>query len=153
MTHDGFCAIIGDRMVDVLIKEIRRNWTICQNEDGVSRWSALYATINPSGHIVLNRAAHEALQSPQAVHLLYDKELQSIGVRAAHPGQKNAFRLTERGSFGGRRIRGHKMMKDFGIYISETVQFPRCHINRDGIMILSLLDTRPISRKRRQKSV
>jgi hypothetical protein len=50
-----------------------------------------WVTIQKRGTFSLNRAAHEALDSPEAVQLLLDRERQIIGFRATDPDGPIAY--------------------------------------------------------------
>src|SRR5690606_17808070 len=95
----------GDAMVDAL----------CDREQGRRIW--------------LSRAAHEAMGSPDAVFLLFDEATQVIGLKTAHPGQKNAYPCAPRGKHGGRRVRALRLCRDFGIYVPHTLFFHASHID------------------------
>ncbi len=137
-------------MPDVFLvpKKIKRNWVAAERDDSPSRWATLYVTINRAGHIVMNRIAFEMLGSPEAVVLLFDREQQVVGLKPTHPHLRRAFKVSPRGQHGGRRVRAHKLCKDFGIFIPETLLFPRAYIDHEGVLILDLSDTKPIRRKR-----
>lgn len=123
---------------------VRRDWEECPREAKESRWAAMYASLNPDGDIIISRYTHEALGSPDSYVLLFDRERQVIGMRPARLAvEKNAYPARPRGRHGGRRIRGYRLCREFGISIGKTVRFHRCQMDNNGVLILDLQDTRP----------
>ena len=137
-------------MVDKQNTKRRYNWTQLPKDTGRdTRWSALYATLKPDGVISLSRFTHEAMGSPDSYIILYDEDINTLGLQ---PGRlnvtKNAYPALERGNRGGRRIHAHRLIREFNIYVSETARFPRCFIDDSGTLILELNDVKPAARKR-----
>jgi hypothetical protein len=124
---------------------VRRSWEECPREAGESRWKAMYASMNPDGDIIISRYTHEKLGAPEAYVLLFDRERQVIGLRPAVMAvERNAYPAKKRGNFGGRRIRGYRLCREFGIVLDRTVRFHRCQIDNSGVLILDLGDTRAV---------
>ena len=137
-------------MIDVQNVNVRRNWDECPREAKEARWATLYATLSPDGDISLSPYTHKVLGSPDSYVLLFDAERNVIGLRPARLGKdKNAYPARKRGPWGGKRIRGFRLCREFGISIYETVRFPHCQLDNSGVLILDLKDTRPAGRKRR----
>jgi hypothetical protein len=133
-------------------KRIRRQWEIFPNdEDHLGRWCKLYATLNRDGDIMISRFTHEALGSPDSYLLLYDADVRVIGLKAARPGQRDAYPARARGGYGGRRIRAFRLCRRHAIKIDGTVRFPRVEIDHEGVLILDLNDTQYFNIKRRGK--
>ena len=149
LTRLPIYATLDAGMINDLHTHVRRKWKVCPREEKATRWSTLYVTVNKEGDIWLNRAAHEAMGSPDAVFLLFDEATQVIGLKTAHPGQKNAYPCAPRGKHGGRRVRALRLCRDFGIYVPHTLFFHASHIDKDGVLILDLKHTRPSSRRHR----
>jgi hypothetical protein len=135
------------RMIDIQNKFVSRKWEACPRDAKEARWSVPYATLNAQGDIVLSRATHEAMGSPEAYILLFDRERDTIGLRPARHAEKNAYPARPRGKHGGRRIRGYRLIREFGVAIFETVRFHRCMKDRDGTLILDTRDTVPVKNK------
>jgi hypothetical protein len=128
----------------------RKNWQECPRDKKQSRWSTLHAALYPTGEIAITRFTHEQLGSPEAYVLLYDQDKHMIGLLPASPAVKqNAYRAHEKGPHGGRRIRGYRLMREFNLYIDNTVQFPRCVIDHTGTLILDLKDCYPVRRNKK----
>ena len=126
---------------------VRRNWELCPRGAEESRWQMLYASVNRHGDIVISRRTHETCGAPEAYQLLYDRERDVIGLRPARiDKEKDAYPARPRGRHGGRRIRGHRMMREFGINISSTRVFDRCQLDNQGVLILDLRDSRTVGR-------
>lgn len=136
-------------MIDVQPKHVHRRWEICPREARESRWATPYATINAAGDIVISRLTHETLGSPDGYVLLYDREREIIGLKPARANEKNAYPARQRGRHGGRRVRAYRLCREFGIHVFETVRFHHCMLDREGILLLDLRDTRPAGKKKR----
>lgn len=124
---------------------VRRDWEECPREAKEARWAAFYASLNPDGDIVISGYTHEKLGSPDSYVLLFDRARQVIGMRPARAAvEKNAYPARPRGKHGGRRIRGYRLCREFGIAVDRTVRFHRCQMDNSGVLILELGDTRPV---------
>jgi hypothetical protein len=123
---------------------VRRSWERCPREAKESRWQTLYASMNPSGDIVISRRTHEVLGSPDAYLLLFDRERRVIGLQPSNSAvEKDAYPARPRGKHGGRRIRGYRLCREFGITLDRTVRFHRCQLDNSGTLILDLYDSAP----------
>lgn len=132
---------------------VRRKWEECPREAKEARWAQLYATLNVDGDIVISRYTHEALGAPDSYLLLFDRERSVIGLRPASSAvYRNAYPARDRGQHGGKRIRGYRLCREFGITVEHTVRFHRCQLDKDGVLILDLNDVRVASRGRAAKS-
>ena len=128
---------------------VRRNWEECPREAAESRWASLYATLNRAGDIVISRYTHEVLGAPDSYLLLFDRERSVIGLRPARGAvERNAYPARDRGRHGGKRIRGYRLCREFGITVRQTVRFHRCQLDNDGVLILDLNDVRVAARGR-----
>lgn len=137
-------------MIDKPMTNQRRKWEKVPRDREPGRWASLYAAMYGDGTITLSKRTFEALGEPNACVLLYDRETHVVGLRPASPAiEKDAYPIHAKGKFGGRRVFGHRLIRDFGIYLPETVRFPRCLIDRDGTLILDLKDVRPAMMKKR----
>lgn len=127
---------------------VRRNWEVCPRGNSTPQWSSLYASINKYGDIILNRTAFERLGSPAEVLLLFDKERDTIGIKPVEEGaEKDAFAVRPRGKYGGCRIRGNRLIREFALTINKTRIFDRCQLDRHGVLILDLRYSKPFGGK------
>ena len=132
--------------------EIRRNWEECPRDVRDSRWAAMYVSLNPGGDIIISRATHEVMGSPDSYVLLYDRERDTIGLRPARLAvEKNAYKAIDRGPYGGKRINGYRMCRQFGIDLNVTVRFHHCQIDNSGVLVLDLRDTVSAKKGRRRR--
>ncbi|HRI03831.1 MAG TPA: hypothetical protein PLL77_08825 [Pyrinomonadaceae bacterium] len=123
---------------------VRRNWEECPRDPAKSRWTTLYATLNPLGELSLSKFTHEQLGAPSGYVLLFDRDREVIGMRPANPTvERNAYPVAARGRHGGQRVYAHRMCREFGVQIKETVRFHHCQIDHNGILILDMKDTIP----------
>lgn len=136
-------------MIEVLNKTINRRWVTCPRDTGPTRWAVAYVTLNRKGEIFLSGVTHRDLGSPDGYAILYDAERETIGLRPAANGEKNAYPAHPRGNYGGRRIHAYRMIREFDLVVLETVRFHRCMKDKHGILILDLRDTRPVSKKKK----
>lgn len=131
-------------MIDKRNTSRRYNWTETPREKTESRWSKLYASINPQGTIALSKFTHEMMGSPDSYLLLYDADLNVVGLQPARLAvTKNAYPVLHKGYRGGFRIFAQRMMREHNLYLCETAWFPRCFIDSSGTLILELNDVRP----------
>ena len=108
----------------------------------VVAWSAgLRVTLNRRGHIVINRTTHKRMGKPTAVLLYYDRVNHRIGIRAANPGHRNAFKLGVK-PHEARVVRACKLINEKGIALPDTVEFPDAFIDDDGVLTLDLRSAR-----------
>jgi len=104
-------------------------------------------TLNTKGYIVMNRRAHELIGKPQAVLILFDRINSRIGLRAANPGLRNAYRLSKTsGGAGSRLVRANRLLTTKGIDVPETLQFHEPRIDQDQVLILDLRTARVSNR-------
>jgi hypothetical protein len=128
---------------------VRRNWEECPREAAESRWAALYCTLNPAGDIVISAFTHKMLGAPDSYLLLFDRERSVIGLRPARLAvERNAYPARDRGRHGGKRIRGYRLCREFGISLGQTVRFHRCQLDNSGVLILDLNDVRVFGKRR-----
>ena len=77
---------------------------------------ALSVTIQKRGAISLNIAAFEALDSPEQVELLYDREERLIGIRPATADTPHAYAVRGVGNKGATRVvSGKAFLSYYGI--------------------------------------
>src|SRR5687768_6104300 len=131
---------------------VRRNWAEWPREAAEARWAQLYATLNPEGDIVISAFTHKTLGAPDSYLLLFDRERSVIGLRPARAAvERNAYPARDRGRHGGKRVRGYRLCREFGIRVAQTVRFHRCQLDNDGTLILDLNDVRIVSKGRARK--
>lgn len=129
-------------------RNVRREWEECPREARETRWQAMYVTLNPQGDIVISRFTHEACGQPPAYVLLFDRENKAIGLKPMNSEDvKNAYPARVRGRHGGRRIRGWRLCREFGLKVDRTVRFPSCYLDVDGVLILDLEEARYLKKK------
>jgi hypothetical protein len=140
-------------MIDTQNTKRRYNWKPLPKEAGRgTRWSSMYVTLSPLGWIWLSRLTHETMGSPDSYVIVYDEEMNILGLQAARLNvTKNAYPASPRGKHGGMRIYAHRLIREFNLYLNETAMFPRCFIDHAGTLILDLNDVRPATRKRKKK--
>ena len=69
---------------------MKRDWKEIPREGKRAQWAGMYVTLNRKGTIVMNRAAHERMDSPAAFLLLYDAANNAIGLKPTREGIRNA---------------------------------------------------------------
>jgi len=134
-------------MIYVEPRMVNRRWETCPIDIKPARWQSLYASINARGAITITQFTHLALGAPEAYVLLFERAKETIGLKPARSGDKNAYPAVEFGRHGGRRIRGHRLLQEFGITVFETKRFRQCMLDQTGVLILDLRDTVPATRK------
>jgi hypothetical protein len=96
-------------------------------------------TIQKRGNLSLNAPAYEALGSPKAVELLYDRERRLIALRATEPGTESAYVV--RPLSGNARVTSWLVAgMAFTMYYGIPTEVARrwvCRIE-DGMLVLDL---------------
>lgn len=150
--HSNFCPTHASfpRMIDKRNTNRRYNWTETPREKKESRWSKLYASITREGTITLSKFTYESMGSPDSYLLLYDADLNVLGLQPARFAvTKNAYPVTIRDRRGACRIFAQRMIREHSLYLDETVWFPRCFIDSSGTLILELNDVRATRKSKR----
>ncbi|MFT3745685.1 MAG: hypothetical protein QM785_15525 [Pyrinomonadaceae bacterium] len=113
-----------------------RNWEEFF-DPGTPRIAPLHVSMSPYGTINLSRNAHEALDRPRYVVLLWEDDTNAIGMRPVPPETINAFRLYDSGRSGAHRLHALRFVTKHKIKLDRTVRFPTAHIE-GGILVLEL---------------
>lgn len=79
-----------------------------------------------------------AMNEPEAVVLLYDRDTRTIGIRRSRLEVKNAIAVHTRHERYNRVFRSRKFLEKHGIQLKQTMQFPTAEIDTDGVLILNL---------------
>ena len=94
-------------------------------------------TITARHQVALNRAAVEAIHSPDAVELLYDRTARIVGIRAAtDPEGATAHALRAAGASDGRRFSAKQFLTHFGVTVDQSLRWPA--YMADGILCIDL---------------
>jgi len=94
-------------------------------------------TIQRQGSFSLNKAAHAAIGSPDAVELLFDRENQLVGFRPVAPTSPRAFPVRPQGPNAGTlMVAGQAFTKYYAIDTSKARRYPIEVRNEDGQDIL-----------------
>jgi hypothetical protein len=108
----------------------------------------IHVTVNPRGNIYLGRRALEALNSPEAVVLLFDPGSKTIGVRRAAADRRNAHLLKTKDTRGrGKMVYAAEFLRFYGISVTETLVFEMPELDEDGILVLNLSETMVIRKR------
>ena len=94
-------------------------------------------TIQKGGQFSLNKAAYDAMDSPDYVELLYDREETLIGFRPTSPTSPRAYpvKLQSKNSVG-RAVAGQAFTKYYGLDTTIARRYP-VKI-KDGVLVLDL---------------
>jgi len=106
----------------------------------------MHVSLNFKGQFLLNRQALDALGSPEAVVLYFEKRNSRIGIRAASPTLKNAFPVKPRSLAHSRLVQASTFCRNYGIKVAGTVAFTNVEFDREGMMVLDLDKTMRVSR-------
>jgi len=81
-------------------------------------------TIQMRGGFSFNKAAYDALGSPEAVELLYDREAKRIGFRASEPENPLAYPVKSQGrNTTGKQVAGQAFAKYYDIDVSVARRY------------------------------
>jgi len=117
---------------------MKRSWREIKRDGKRAQWLGLYVTMNSRGTIVMNRAAHERMDSPAAFNLLYDSVNNTIGLKPTTSQMRNAYPANRSGRHGGRKVAAYRLIIECGLVITDTLEFPDAEIDTDGILVLNL---------------
>lgn len=101
----------------------------------------LHVTLNKKGVFTFNRKVFEALGSPRAAVLYFEKETSVIGIGSAHPKLREAFPVNfKQGIYW--TINAVPFCRHFGIRLDRTEAFVDPDIDNQEILLLDLRTTR-----------
>jgi hypothetical protein len=95
-------------------------------------------TMQKRGSLALNASAYLAMGSPKAVHLLYDRVEQIIGIRSADPDDPDSYpprALPKRGETGPHVVTAAAFTTHYGI---DTTPRRYTAFFKDGILCIDL---------------
>ena len=126
-------------------------WSILpKGEGGSSQFAGIYVTLNRAGWIFISRAAYQRMGEPAAFLVMFDKTNSRIALKPTVATMKNAYPAGRYGKYGGRVVRAHRLLTEFGIKVPETLEFKDAEIDLDGQLILDLR-TAKVSRRARAR--
>ena len=117
---------------------MKRNWKEIPRDGKRAQWAGIYVTLNKKGTLVMNRSAHEQMDSPAAFLIFYDAANNAVGLKPTGKGIKNAYPATKSGRHGGRKIAAYRLLVECSLLIEETLEFPDAEIDTNGLLILNL---------------
>jgi len=112
-----------------------------------------YASINSKGVIVINRFTFEALRSPEAAFIYFDRANSSLGIEHAHPRSDDSYPIKPNGKDGAKQIRAGHAANQFNIHMTGTMRFQNPHIDDRGILVLDLRNVVPVTNGRKGEKV
>lgn len=112
-----------------------------------------HVTISEKNVIYMNGNVYEALGSPKAVTLLFDKLNSVIGVRSAEPERPNAFEVEDKLGTRARFVRATPFCRHYGISIDGTRSFQNPDIDPEGVLRLDLKRTAVSTRRMTPASI
>jgi hypothetical protein len=128
---------------------INSEWEKFQGGPTQATQTRLHATIAPSFKIHLNANLHRQLGKPAAVHLLFNRQRDQIGLEPTSPRLPEAFPVKEHNNVY--YISAAPFCRHFGIKIDATHKFIRPEVSSDGKLILNLSETVLVTRKKRRR--
>lgn len=126
-------------------------WSILPRGDVPPHWSRVYVSINREGVIRLSRNTYERMGEPAAFLVMFDKTNSRIALKPTGATMKHAYPARKCGQKKGRAIRAWRLLTEYSIKITETLEFPDAEIDYDGQLILDLRTARISPRRRAQK--
>lgn len=93
-------------------------------------------TFGKRGTLSINKAAHAAVGSPEAVELLFDRSAQIVGIRAADPKSPHAYRLRANAANGPFIATATAFCRHYGIKTGVARRWPATL--DDGVLCLDL---------------
>lgn len=117
---------------------MRPDWREVPRGDIQPQNAGMYVTLNPKGMIAMSRVTWERMGAPKAFVVLFDTVNNRIGLKPAALAVRNAYPVRVHTSYGGKKIRVYRMMREFRIDLPETVRFFDADTDEDGVLILDL---------------
>ncbi|MGE3466132.1 MAG: hypothetical protein AB7J13_04305 [Pyrinomonadaceae bacterium] len=121
------------------------NWIEIKRGDVLAHSARLHVTLNPKGHIVMNRYTHLALGEPAAFSVLYDTKNNRIGLRPARKEAPNAYPVL-RAHLNSAMVRADRLLREQRVVLPLTVQFDDAEVDENGILVLDLRTANPSRR-------
>ena len=128
------------------------SWQIAINKEPREWKPRFYVSLNRRGEIAMNDRAFQAIARPANVTLLYDEKTRSIGVKFPVAVDRHFFPARRYGR--GRRmriVRAAKMIKQFGIEVTNTLVFQNVEVkyfDRSPMLVLELGRARELEARR-----
>lgn len=107
------------------------------DEPSTPKISDLHVSMSPKGQVFLSRNAHDALEKPTHVVMLFEEKTSTIGIRPVPERTKNAFRLYPTFISGSYRFHTLRFIRKHDIQLDYTVRFPTAFVE-DGVLLLEL---------------
>jgi hypothetical protein len=121
---------------------MRANWKECPRGDISVVAAGIHVSMSREGHIMMGKVTWQRMQEPKAFVLLFDEVNNRIGLKPAQLSTRNAYPVAPRGRSGGRVVYARRLLREFGIDLPQTVEFPEAEINDEGHLILDLRTVR-----------
>jgi hypothetical protein len=133
------------------------DWIKIKRGDRMPWLAGLHVTLNRKGWIVFNRTTYERIGNPEAVHLLYDRTNNRIGLQPTRTVMKDAYPVRKANRYGAMMVSAFRLLTEHAIRVPDTLEFPDVEIDEDGILIIDLrtghVSKRYLSRLKRERSV
>jgi hypothetical protein len=120
----------------------KQRWVVLQKGEVAAQWAGIYVSLNREGAITIGHKTHERLGSPEAYLIKLDPLNDILALEPAAKDARNAYPARIKGYNGGKVLRAHRLLTDFGIRLDDTVEFTKAKIDLDGTLILSMRDIR-----------
>lgn len=127
-------------------------WSILPRGDVPPHWSRVYATINRHGAIMISRVTYQRMGEPAAFLVMFDRVNSRIALKPTGAMMKNAYPAGKYGRYGGRVIRAFRLLTEYGIKVTDTLEFKDAEIDLDGQLILDLRTAKVCIRGRNTRS-
>lgn len=111
----------------------------------------VHVTINGKGHLYFNSNAYRLIGRPEAVHLYFNRQRDTIAVSPAASARLNdAFPVKEKTN-GCRLVLASPFCQHFGIQLDSTQKFVAAELDKNGNMLLDLSNTVTVAHLRQRK--
>ena len=104
----------------------------------MGQWAKFYVTLNRRGHLVFSRKTYERLGSPSAFDLMFDPTNNRIGLKPSVKGTKYAYPVGPYGKNGGKVVRAWRLLYEFNIDVTDTLEFHGVDVDQEGTLVLDL---------------
>jgi hypothetical protein len=111
-----------------------------------SRRKGAVVTIYGTGHLSLSPEAFEALGSPEAVELLFDRGERVIGLRRADPDLPHSYRVRRPANSPSYAVYGKTFLRHYGVELGPARRYPAAMVG--DVLAVDLKAGAPVPARR-----
>ena len=126
-----------------------REWEEFNGGPNEPRNDRKHVTLSKRGIILLNDKIYGELGRPATAKLLFDRKMQTIGIRPAEEQEQKVFPLRQKEKASFRFIHAWPFCRHFKIMPPDSIKFTEPEFE-NGVLVLSLHKTEQIVRNKKR---